>query len=55
MYHIYENNYRITQEPVSYNQLLKMLSSVVMSWNKVSTMSLGDCVAIDNYKIVRAV
>jgi len=55
MYHIYCDKYRITQNPVSYNQLLKFFNKVNFPWNKVSSLPFGEHVSIENFKIVRAV
>lgn len=53
MFHIYEQNYRITSEPVSYNHLLKLFNAIGIPWAKISSMPVGEHISFNEFKIVR--
>jgi len=55
MFHVYDNNNRITSSPISYNYLLKHFfhSKSLIDWNKISTLPEGYAYTYQEFKIVR--
>lgn len=53
MFDVYEGKYKITDNPISYNHLLKMFAAINVSWNKVSSLPYGECINLGEFTIVR--
>ena len=55
MYNIYDNGYKITANPVSYNHILKVLfRDAKIDCQKLSTLKFGDKYSFETYIFVRA-
>lgn len=55
MYHVYCGIHRITDNPVSYNYLLKVLNTANVPWKTISSMPLDGEVVVGEFKIVRKI
>ena len=59
MYLVYDNNNKITMNPISYNYLItsifKHITFEWYDWDIISTLPLGECYSYLTYKIVRVI
>lgn len=53
MFHIYDENYRITDVPVSADMLFNILKPNKMEQHVVSTLQVGKHLTLDTFKVVR--
>lgn len=55
MFDVYDGNYKITIQPVSYNFLQTILATAKVPWPKISTLPLGEHITVNEFKIVRII